>query len=316
VLLLAVLLTIFSAGIVLLPVYETGFRSAVGDGQHLETYGFDLSKLKVPRDQIIPSGKAKDEVRAVPESLVETLGVAEIDLMNKHAYAPFLVGPDRVIGVVNGGAARAYPVRLMNLHEVVNDRVGGEAVAVTWSALSGSAVVFQRTGGEEFGVSGLVYQSNLLMFDRQADAHRESLWSQLGLRALSGPAAGQALKVVPFEVTTWKAWSGAHPGTRVFEGLRTLKQAYTDAQDPFDMYLANDAIRFPVNPLWPHATPRMKTRIVATTEDGVRWKAETEAAFSEGTGASTQPRGERVYAFLFAWYAQHSGDTDYRAIER
>jgi Protein of unknown function (DUF3179) len=318
VLLLALALTLFSAGIVLLPVYQTGFRSAVGDGQHVETYGFDLSNLTVPREQIVATGKAKDEVRAVPESLVETLSVAEVELKNKHEYTTFLVGSDRVIGVVVGKEARAYPVRFLNLHEVVNDRLGGaggEAIAVTWGALSGSAVVFERENGTEFGVSGLVYQSNLLMFDRQGDGKKESLWSQLGFRALSGPAVGKGLKVVPFELTTWGEWCKEHPETRVFEGLRTLKQAYTDAQDPFDMYLANDGIRFPVSPLWPHGTPAMKTRLVVTTGDGVRWKAEVEGS-EKPTGASAAVERERVYAFLFAWYAQHAGDTDYSAIGR
>jgi hypothetical protein len=208
----------------------------------------------------------------------------------------------------------------MNLHEIVNDRVGGKTLAVTWGALTGSAVVFERPTEQgkvtEFGNAGLVYQSNMLMFDRQSDAHRESLWSQLGFRALSGPAVGKTLTLLPLELTTWKRWSTEHPETRVFEGLRTLKQSYSDAQDPFDMYLANDAIRFPVSPLWPHITPPMKTTIVVTTEDGVRWKAVTEASLLNGAAPATQPHEQRAYAFLFAWYAQHPRDTDYSAIQQ
>ncbi len=318
-LLLAAALTLCSAGIVLLPVYQTGFRSAVGDGQHLASYGFDLSKLTVQPEEIIPTGKAKDEVRAVPESLVETLTVPEVVLKNqnehRHERDRFLVGSDRVIGVEIGGESRAYPIHILNLHEIVNDRVGGRLIAVTWSALSGSAVVFARKTGQEFGVSGLVYQSNLLMFDRQADVHRESLWSQLGMRAISGPASGEALEVLPFEVTTWAVWTAEHPGTRVFEGLRTLDQSYSEAQEPFDMYLANDAIRFPVRPLWPHGAPAMKTRVMASSVEGKRWTVVRESD-EAGGAATTQPGERRVYAFLFAWYAQHSGDSDYRALER
>ena len=253
----------------------------------------------------------------MPESLVETLSVAEVELAKENERTPFLLGVDSVIGVSIGGEARAYPTRIMNLHEIVNDRVGGQAVAVTWDPVCGSAVVFSRVVGNdgpmEFGVSGLLYNSNLLMFDRHTtDAKMESLWSQLGFRAIAGPAVGKKLTVLPFALTTWEAWVAKHPNARAFEGLRTLKATYRDVQYPFEMYLSTDQIPFAVKPLWADHSLKLKTPIVATSRDGEHWVAKKNV--NGGMAAAPQGDERRAYAFLFAWYAQHSADTDYGGV--
>src|SRR6185369_3862902 len=101
---------------------------------------------------------------------------------------------------------RAYPTRLLNIHEVVNDRFGDTPVVVSWSPLCGSAMVFdRRIDGKEvaFGVSGLLYQSNLILFDRRADPKQESLWPQLALHAISGPAAGKRPTLIAHRVMPW-----------------------------------------------------------------------------------------------------------------
>jgi hypothetical protein len=325
VLLLCFFLCLLAAGIVLWPVYQTGFHRAMGDGRNIDTYGFDLSNLTVPRTgggALIASGKAKDEIHAIPQTLVETATPREVDMMNKNEHIHFIIPPDRVIGVTLNGESRAYPVRILNLHELVNDMLGGVPIAVTWSSLCDSAVVFDRridtkSEATEFGVSGLLVNSNPVFFDRRGNAKDESLWPQLAFHAIAGPAATtppKKLTLIPYELTTWKAWSDAHPDTRVLLGLRTLKQAYGDAQDPFNLYLANDALQFPVDPLWPNADTLLKTPIVATSTDGGdHWKV-TRSSATEIAPASTAPANEqRIHAFIFAWYAQHKSDSDYSA---
>ena len=320
VLLIACLLSIGAALLVLKPVYDTGFQRALGDGHNPETYGFDLSNLAIPRDQLVASGKPKDGVRAVPASLVETFTTAEVTLANKNGYVPFLLPSDKIIGIAIGNESRTYPIRLLNVHEVVNDTLNNTPVAITWSPLSGSAAVFQRPDARtEFGVSGLLYDNTTLLFDRQSEAKNESLWPQLSFRAIAGPSLGKSLTLLPFELTTWKDWSTRHPDTHVFRGLRTLEKNYNDAQDPYIMYLSTDAVLFPLTAQLPASLSHLpnKTPITLTTTDLLHWKASLSSqSLVSATQSTTQPNERHVYAFLFAWYAQHPNDTDYSAITK
>ncbi len=120
---------------------------------------------------------------------------------------------DFVIGVEVGGDARAYPVKLLALHEVVNDVVGGRPIVVTWCPLCASALVFdRRVAGRtlSFGVSGFLYQANQVLYDLQT----RSLWSQLAAGAVTGAMRGHTLKLVPAVEQPWSVWRTAHPTTR------------------------------------------------------------------------------------------------------
>ena len=147
------------------------------------------------------------------------------------------------------GDARAYPIKILTWHEVVNDVVGGVPLAVTYCPLCQSVFVFDRRAGKtvrEFGVSGLLYNSNVLMFDRQPMGE-ESLWSQAQMRAVSGPTAedGARLSILPSELTSWRDWVDRVPHTRVMS-MKTgysrsyLRQAYAE-------YFATDSLMFPVD---------------------------------------------------------------------
>lgn len=121
---------------------------------------------------------------------------------------------DFVIGVSIAGDARAYPVKLLALHEVVNDVVAGRPIVVTWCPLCSSALVFdRRVGGKTltFGVSGFLYQANQVLYDLQT----RSLWSQLGEGAVTGAMRGHKLTLVPAVEQPWSVWRAAHPATHV-----------------------------------------------------------------------------------------------------
>jgi hypothetical protein len=191
---------------------------AIGDGEHVETYGYNLATTLVPRSQLMASGMPKDGLAAMVEPNVFTPAEAAAysKRIRKSHEGKFLVDKDRVIGVERNGEYRAYPLRIITWHEVINDTLGGEPILVTYNPLCDSTVVFDReVGGQvrEFGLSGLVYNSNLLMYDRQEDPNAESLWCQLQFRAVAGPAAarGLTLDVQPAVVTHWAAWRDAHP---------------------------------------------------------------------------------------------------------
>lgn len=217
----------------------------LGDGKTVESYGFDLSNARVPVATIVPSGVPREGLRSL--DLPDFLDADGLDSLNTAGRSAFLYGRDRVIGVALNGAARAYPISVLNWHEVVNDTLGGRAVLITWNPLCGAACVYDR-GSAEFGVSGLFHNSNLLVFERGAE--KPSLWSQLSGRALTGPAAarGDSLARLPAALTRWDDWSARHPGSLVLAPDPVwLKQKY--GRRPYVSYEGSDRLQYPVQPL-------------------------------------------------------------------
>lgn len=230
-------------------VLESRGREVVGDGEDPATYGFDLSNLTVPR-HVLAAAMTKDHLQ--PLAVTDLLTPAQVDSLNKAERGKYLVSDDRVIGVVLGGVARAYPVRVLDWHEVVNDTVGGVPVAVCWHPLSGAAVALDRRhGGEvlDFGVSGLVWNSHHLLYDRRPQAEGESLWAPLLARAVAGPAAGDSLRVIPSALVPWHQWRQAYPRTTVPYPAYDMRAAYK--RDPYGAYASSDLLRYPVADLPP-----------------------------------------------------------------
>jgi hypothetical protein len=134
------------------------------------------------------------------------------------ADARWLAGSDLVIGVEINGDVRAYPRRIVDWHEMVNDTVGGVPVSLAYCTLCGSAILYDGRVGDEvyrFGTSGLLYRSNKLMYDRNT----ETLWEQYTGVPVWGPLAGSGIKleVLPVVHTTWEEWLAAHPDSRVLD---------------------------------------------------------------------------------------------------
>ncbi len=252
---------------------HTRTTHAIGDGVTVESYRFDLSTLLVSRETFVASGLPKDGLRSLDNLSGMTAQAA--DAYNREHRSRYLVPDDRVIGVALEGRARAYPLRVLTWHEVANDIVGGRPIAVTYSPLCDSAVVFDRTaGGEvlEFGFSGLLYDSNLILYDRRAGGSGESLWSQLEFRAIAGPAAreGKTLAPIPCVVARWEDWRRLHPQTDVVAPDPLMMNQYK--KDPYVNYFgAPEQLRFPVEPLPPKgAGLEWKTPVVVVEAGGER----------------------------------------------
>ena len=126
----------------------------------------------------------------------------------------YMTDGSRVIGVEVGGHWMAVPHNIMYRHEIVNLNTESERIAVTYCPLTGSALAFDRAsaGGAEFGVSGLLYQANLIMYDRTGD---DSLWPQMAGVAGCGPRQGQPLTRLPVVETTWGGWRTLFPVSNV-----------------------------------------------------------------------------------------------------
>lgn len=213
---------------------------------------FQMGNLELPEWDIIPAGPGRDGIPAIDEPIfAQSRHIRDIE------------DTEPVLGIVVDGIAKAYPIRILALHEIVNDNFGATAVAVTYSPLCGGGVAYKADGRFEdwqFAVSGLLYNNNLLMFDRQT----ESLWSQLMGRAVSGPAAGQQLDRLPCTMTTWGEWNERYPQSMVLTKETGFSRNYD--KNPYDQYAANDRLMFPLN----HTDKRLplKHRVLGVEVNG------------------------------------------------
>lgn len=200
---------------VLLPGQPTpAARSLAARVDLSRTLGHDAPFLRDYNPSALYVGAALDQIPAIDQPVFDT-----------PEQASRLLRPESlVVGVERHGDARAYPTNLLSLHEVVNDVVGGEPIAITWCPLCSTALAFDRRVGDRsltFGVSGFLYHANLVLYDRQTG----SLWSQLLGGAITGSHRGAPLRPVPVVHQTWAAWRSAHPDTKV---LSIRRDVYAD----------------------------------------------------------------------------------------
>ncbi|WP_267639183.1 DUF3179 domain-containing protein [Haloarchaeobius amylolyticus] len=200
--------------------------------------------LPVPKSDLV-RGALKDAIPAITEPAFadDWAGIrfeARTEFGEVLPIEPRLHPKDEVIGLAVDGVARAYPLRVMRWHEIVNDVVTDDPLAVTFCPLCGSSVVAEReVAGEAtvFGVSGWLWHSDLVMYDEAT----ESLWSQVIATAIRGPRTGDELPLRPATRTTLEQWRAAHPDTEVLlpapESL-TVKGAVTRDvnRDPYAGY--------------------------------------------------------------------------------
>ena len=303
----------------------------VGDGKDLASYGYDLSTCLIPQVDLYPAGVPRDGLPSL--DFPRHLDAAGLDSLNEIGRSPFILPRDLVIGVAAGGQARAYPLSILNWHEVVNDTIGGVPVLVTWSPLTGSAKVYARGVGEgtpEFGVSGLLYNSNTLLYDRTEN----SVWSQIQGRALVGPAAARAetLQLHPFELIRWDVWLARHPASLIL-APETEHLFRNYRKQPYTSYLGSDRLQFPVRDLPDRERMSLKTIVLGIVANG-EWRLYPFPSLKEDSGPGGVLRVEQggrlleiIYrddpptasvraadggpapvwsqAYWFAWYSQY-----------
>lgn len=177
---------------------------------------------ELPDDQIVSGGPPKDGIPSLQNPpLVAADEVA------------YLNGTDRVIGVMLDGKPVAIPHNILWWHEILNYDGATEKIAITYCPLTGSSIVFDRTaiGGAELGVSGLLYQNNLIMFDRNEE---EALWSQMLTGARCNSSKGVTLNSLSHAEMTWAGWLELHPNTMVVSAGTGFSRNYQ--QYPYGNY--------------------------------------------------------------------------------
>jgi hypothetical protein len=141
----------------------------------------------------------------------------------------FLDADDVVFGVVTRDTVKAYPQKILVWHEIVNDRIEGENVSVTYCPLTGTAIGF-KAGDTTFGVSGDLVNSNLIMYDRATD----SRWPQMLATAVEGRHKGRSLREFRVIWSTWGRWKRAYPTIQVLSVDTGYARQY--GRDPYGSY--------------------------------------------------------------------------------
>ena len=230
----------------------------------------DLRKQSVnPEDntridlaELLNGGPPKDGIPSIDEPKFDSV-----------ANTPF-AEDEVVIGLVIHGEAVAYPLGILNWHEIVNDTVGGTNVSVTYCPLCDTAIVFDR-GDTTFGVSGKLYQSCLVMYSRADD----SLYAQPWGMGIIGTQMNQSLNRRPAVKTTLGAWIAKHPKTKVLSTETGYSRDYF--RYPYGNYLTDDSIVFPVrNQVSRSLHPKAGVTYI--------WEADSATPFNQFSGASHQ----------------------------
>ncbi|MBT5264432.1 MAG: DUF3179 domain-containing protein [Rhodospirillaceae bacterium] len=162
----------------------------------------DFAKHSIDLDEIFSGGPPKDGIPSIDNPEFKPLAAVEI------------ADSEPVIGLVLGGKAKAYPLRVLTWHEIVNDVVAGVPVTVTYCPLCNSAIAFDRRLGDrvlDFGTTGRLRNSDMVMYDRQT----ESWWQQFLGEAIVGELTGQTLKTIPARLESYGNFKARHPNGSV-----------------------------------------------------------------------------------------------------
>ena len=275
--------------------------------------GFDLENATIPIEDIKDGGPPKDGIPAIAEATFLPI-----------SQATYLKAGDLVMSVSYAGTTRAYPIRIFNHHEIVNDQIEDLAFSVTYCPLCGTGMVFDRTiEGEitSFGVSGLLYQSDVLLYDRAT----ESLWSQLMLKSISGERVGHSLRWLPSEFMTWSSWKERYPDGEVISDKTGYRRNYK--RTPYKGYETSDDVYFPV-PFY-RKDLGIKDWILGVEINGestaydlrlfesgrvygdavggqsIKIQYDPQSRYASVTDAKSGEAVSHVFAFWFAWQAFH-----------
>jgi len=191
------------------------------------------SEWSIPISEVIDGGPGKD---GIPALVNPTFTDAQ--------DVNYLNDTDLVIGFKNGDVVRAYPHAILDWHEIVNDNLNDVSVAITFCPLTGTGIGWNRfIKGEEttFGVSGLLYNTNLIPYDRATGSN----WSQLLNKSVNGSLIGEKADLIGLFETDWKTWRTIYPDTQVLSSDTGFSRTY--GISPYGDYNTNnDKFLFPV----------------------------------------------------------------------
>ena len=188
----------------------------------------------IPQDQVFDGGPGKDGIPALSIPKLVTLD-----------QATYLSDHNLVLGFSKDGEYRAYPHNILDWHEIINDDLLGDEIAVTYCPLTGTGIGWNREvngGTTTFGVSGLLYNTNLIPYDRETDSN----WCQISMLCVNGELKGKSIKTYHIVETTWKTWKKMFPDSKVISESTGYSRNYRTY--PYGDYRTNnERLLFPVS---------------------------------------------------------------------
>ncbi len=207
-------------------------KIALGDEEGSGSIVISENEEWLVSEDFIFRGAASDGIPAINAPLFE-------EFSNKQVITSgVLQDDDELIIVRIGDTTKIYPVKILNYHEIVNDRIGEEAFSVCYAPFTNTSSVWSRFFGAaelEFGVSGLVYNNNILLFDRST----KSFWNQLLEISVNGAFLSTRPQRLTYFRTTWKTWKEASNSHLILSGRTVLEFDYN--VDPLGDYKDNHA---------------------------------------------------------------------------
>lgn len=201
----------------------------------------------------VVTGGGPDNDWTIPSDLVFDGGVGRdgIPSIDDPKFAKIVDGQTRasfmdalMVGFVADGKARAYPHPILDWHEIVNDDIGDISLALTYCPLTGTAIGWNRQvngRNTEFGVSGLLFDTNLMPYDRETG----STWSQQRLDCVNGELIGTEIDLIPVVETTLETWLEVYPDSEILTEDTGINRDY--GRYPYGDYRTNNArLLFPI----------------------------------------------------------------------
>jgi len=249
--------TIVAAVVLCLP---SGQSAANPQSWRQEWPKTDFSKHTVAFTEIRSGGPSKDGIPAIDTPRFEQLDAGPV-----NGWARNIADNEPVISLAIAGDARAYPVRILIWHEIVNDAVGGVPVAITYCPLCNSGLVFERTlDGRvlDFGTTGKLRNSDLVMYDRQT----ESWWQQFTGEAIVGKLSGLSLHLLPSRMESFSRFHQRFPEGKVL--IPTIASARNYGANPYVGYDATGQRPFLYDGSMPDGIDPMERVVAVETAPG------------------------------------------------
>ena len=273
----------------------------------------DGTKYIVDPNKIRSGGPPKDGIPSIDNP--KYVSVAEAD--------QWIEDNELVLAIIYKGVKRVYPLQIMVWHEIVNDKIGGDPILITYCPLCGSGIAYERKiNGEEveFGTSGKLFNSNLVMYDRKTDTY----WQQIDGKAIVGELTGMELKEISVDTVVWREWKKVHPDSEVLSQDTGFARNY--GRDPYGSYYEDSFLFFPVEEQDDRVHPKtvifgieLNNQFKAYKEDDLKETGVNEDQFA-GANIKVErdeagivkitnlDNGEEIVKerdFWFAWYAFH-----------
>jgi hypothetical protein len=200
-----------------------------GDGGRIDT----AAEWLVPTRWVADGGPGVDGIPAIENPTFESA-----------ATIGNIAPGDLVIALRYRGEVKVYPHAIMDYHEIVNDGPAAAPFTMSYCPLTGSAMArFGKASAADpsFGVSGLLYNSNLLLYDRET----ESLWSQMLQLAVNGPRIREVTEVIQVIETKFETLQAMYPDASVMTRATGHSRPYDEY--PYGDYLDEPGLLFQVS---------------------------------------------------------------------